>query len=151
MLEQLNMFGPPEPVTSYPAGMSGRHDDAPCASERELLWPSDLVRLLGKDLLERLYGDLPFRTRLHVREVCRRLRCDSQHVYNLHAEGSLDAVDIATPAASRAEWRFYRYSVVRFLFAREFRDNATRASLPKVDLDRIAAAVAELIKARRGQ
>ena len=140
---QTNMFGPPED----PADMDeqGRiRDDAPVAAERELLWPSDLVQLLGVDLLERLYGDIPRRTRLFVREVCRRLRCDSQHVYNLHDCGSLDAVDIASPDAGRAEWRFYRYSLVRWLFRREFRSGGGRADLPDADMDRIGRALETL-------
>lgn len=142
-LLQTNMFGPPEDPTAY-SESDRLHDDAPVACERELLWPGDLAGLLGLELLERLYGDVPRRTRLHVREICRRLRCDSQHVYNLREAGSLDAVDISTPGASRAEWRFYRYSFVRWLFRREFRNDIGRADLSDEDMRRITRAVATL-------
>lgn len=142
-LLQLNMFGPPEDPSSY-SESARLHDDAPVPCERELLWPGDLAGLLGLELLERLYGDVPRRTRLHVREICRRLRCDSQHVYNLREAGSLDAVDISTPGAGRHEWRFYRYSLVRWLFRREFRNELGRADLSDEDMRRITRAVATL-------
>lgn len=146
---QGNLFGPPEPVDSYPQGSCGRGDDLPVPAERELLWPADLAERLGPALLERLYGDIPRRTRLHVREVCRRLRCDSEHVYNLRRAGSLDSVDISSPEAEqRREWRFYRYSLVRWLFNREFRDSAHhgeggRSNLTPEDMQRIVTALQE--------
>lgn len=145
---QLNMFGPPEPVSSYPESRLGRCDDAPVACERENLWPSDLAATLGTDLLERLYGDVPRRTRLYVREVCRRLRCDSQHVYDLIG-ASLDATDIGTPGSSRHEWRVYRYSLVTFLFNRDFRDGQTRCNLPAGDMQRVENAVRQLREAHK--
>lgn len=137
---QLNFFGPPEPIDSY-SKRRGRCDDAPVACERENLWPSDLAQILGRELLEKLYGDIPRRTRLYVKEVCRRMRCDSNHIYELIQVGSLDATDIGSPDASRAEWRVYRYSLVSFFFNREFRDGATRADLSDSELDRIETAV----------
>lgn len=137
---QLNFFGPPEPIDSY-SKRRGRCDDAPVPCERENLWPADLARILGIPLLEKLYGDVPRRTRLYVKEVCRRLRCDSNHIYELIQVGSLDATDIASPDASRAEWRIYRYALVSFLFNREFRDGATRAEVTDDELNRIDAAI----------
>ncbi len=143
-LWQLNMFGPPEPVSSYGAlSERGRNDDAPVPSERENLWPSDLVKHLGVELLERLYGDIPRRTRLKTREVCRRLRVDSNTVHNRIKQGSFDAVNVGMDNASNSEWRIYRYSVVSWLFNREFRDDTTRGAhgLAGEDLDRIMNAV----------
>jgi len=145
---QLNMFGPPEAVSSYPENRRGRCDDAPVPCERENLWPADLVRILGADLLERLYGDIPRRTRLYTLEVCRRLRCDSNTVYRHLEQGSLDGTDISTPDATKAEWRTYRYSLVSLLFNREFRDQRTRADLAADDLSRIEAACAARRKKR---
>ena len=130
-LLQEDMFGPPEDLSSYSEARLGRQDDAPVPCERENLWPSDLVGVLGVPLLERLYGDVPRRTRLYCRELCRRLRCDSQHIANLRQAGSLDATDISTPGAMVPEWRYYRYSVVRWLFGRDFGDAPTRCNLPR--------------------
>lgn len=146
-LQQLNMFGPPEDVDNY-GPRRGRCDDQPVPWERENLWPADLARDLGQDLLEKLYGDIPRKTRLHVREVCRRLVCDSNHVYNLIDVGALDAADIGA-GSSKAEWRVYRYSVVRFLFNREFRDGRTRADVTPAEFERIEAAIAAKTQNRK--
>lgn len=142
-LLQDNMFGPPEDVQNLPASARMR-DDAPVPSEREMLWPSDLAELLGPELLERLYGDLPRRTRLTVKEVCRRTRWAHSHVYELIAAGSLDAIDGRHPSATQPYYAIYRYSVVRWLFIREFILNPTRANLPPADLDRCVAAAEQI-------
>lgn len=132
---QLNMFGPPEDVTAIAPDARYR-DDAPVPCERELLWPAPHIEILGRDLLERLYGDIPRRTRLTVQEVCRRLRCGHTHVYDLIQAGSLDALDSRHPQATQNAWMIYRYSFARFLFNREFVDNSTRCGLPPGDLDK---------------
>jgi hypothetical protein len=137
---QLNMFGPPESVDSYPEDARYR-DDAPVPCERENLGPRDLVQRLGAELLEQLYGDVPRRTRLTVQEVCRRLRCGHTHVYDLIDVGSLDALDDRHPTATRPNYGIYRYSLVRFLFSREFIQNCTRCNLPAEDMQRIGNAV----------
>lgn len=144
---QLNMFGPPEPLESYPAELRYR-DDAPVPTERQLLWPAPHAADLGPDLLERLYGDLPRRTRLHVMEVCRLLRCGHSHVYNLVDSGSLDALDARHPAATQNCLTIYRYSIVRFLFNREFVENCTRANMPAEDLARCLR-LADKLRAQR--
>jgi hypothetical protein len=145
-MRQYDLWGAPEPITSYPDSRKGRHDDAPVACERENLWPSDLVALLGPELLERLYGDIPRRTRLYAAEVCRRLRCDSQHVANLRDAGSLDACDISHPDSTVSEWRYYRYSLVRFLFGREWKQRNTRCNVSDEDQCAIERAVAQLAR-----
>lgn len=139
---QLNMFGPPEPVDSTPGG-AGK-DDAPVPCERELLWPAPHAAALGADLLERLYGDIPRRTRLTVGEVCRRLRRGHSHVYDLVDCGSLDGTDDRNPAAAQRALTIYRYSLVRFLFWREFVAAQTRANLPAEDLERCCRLAATL-------
>jgi hypothetical protein len=145
----LNLFGEPEPLDSYsePERML---DDAPVPCERERLWPVPHTEALGQDLLERLYGDLPRRTRLTVKEVCRRLRAQHSHVYDLIADGSLDALDSRSPDATRANYAIYRYSVVRFLFNREFVEAQTRAAdLTHEEMDRCAALAEQLRRERR--
>lgn len=136
MKQQLTMFGPPEDVSSYPADARYR-DDAPVPCERENLWPADLAELLGPELLERLYGDVPRRTRLTVPEVCRRMRCGHTHVYDLIEVGSLDATDDRYPQATRPNYGIYRYSLVRLLWTREFVQNQTRCNLPAADMQTI--------------
>ena len=132
---QLNMFGAPEDVTAMSPDQRYR-DDAPVPCERELLWPAPHADALGPDLLERLYGDIPRRTRLTVREVCRRLRCGHTHIYDLIEAGSLDATDWRHPSATQNAYTIYRYSFVRLLFHREFVENCTRGGLPADDLAR---------------
>ena len=132
---QLNMFGPPEPADSLSAEARYR-DDAPVPCERELLWPAPHIEALGPELMERLYGDLPKRTRLTILEVCRRLRRGHTHIYDLIDAGSLDALDDRHPRAAQAAYSIYRYSLVRFLFNREFVENATRCGLPPDDMRR---------------
>lgn len=133
-LLQLNMFGPPESVETSARG--ALCDDAPVACERELLWPAPHAQALGVELLERLYGDLPRRTRLTVPEVCRRLRRAHTHIYDLVDAGSLDATDDRHPSAGQRALTIYRYSLVRFLFNREFCQQQTRGNLSREDLDR---------------
>lgn len=137
---QDDMFGAPATVPGREL-RTRRADDRPAPAERELLWPSDMAAALGTPLLERLYGDMPRRTRLRVDEVCRRLRCSDEHVRHLVEAGSLDAVDISVPTASVPCWRVYRYSLVRFIFRREFGPQAEspRANMPADDLERCMA------------
>ena len=132
---QLDMFGPPEDVAAMPEAYRYR-DDAPVPCERELLWPMPHIEILGKDLLERLYGDLPRRSRLTMIEVCRRMRWGHTHVYDLIIAGSLDALDGRHPQATQNAWAIYRYSLCRFLFNREFVENSTRCGMPRADLDK---------------
>lgn len=146
-LWQTNMFGPAERIDNI-APEGRMRDDAPVPAERELLWPAPHVEILGPDLLERLYGDLPRRTRLTVPEVCRRLRCGHSHVYELKDAGSLDFTDYRHPQATQQALLIYRYSLVRFLFSREFCEGDNRVNLPRADLDRIERLVS-LLKAER--
>jgi hypothetical protein len=143
---QYNMFGPPEDVSSVPQGAT--RDDAPVPCERELLWPAPHAAVLGPDLLERLYGDLPRRTRLTVGEVCRRLRRGHSHIYDLVEAGSLDGCDDRHPSAVQQALTIYRYSLVRFLFNREFVTANTRCGLPSEDLDKCMR-LAEALKTER--
>ena len=145
---QFNMFGPPEPVESYPEGRRFA-DDAPVPSERELLWPADLAELLGTDLLERLYGDIPRRTLLTRGEVCRRGRIQHTQFHTLIHEGSLDAVDMSAQSSSQPYYRVYRYSLVRLRFAREFVSAQTRCNIPTADLDACIRAADQIRKRRR--
>lgn len=144
-MEQMTLFGTPETVCPA-ARRTRRADDRPAPAERELLWPADLADEIGQEILERLYGDLPRRTRLRVDEVCRRLRCSDEHVRHLIEAGSLDACDISVPEASVPCWRIYRYSLVRWLFRREFGPQAEspRADLPDPDLARCMTVAARL-------
>jgi excisionase family DNA binding protein len=149
-LQQTNLFGPPEPATSYPDRDRGRGDDLPVACERELLWPSWLVDLLAVEIgaesaaaaLERLYGDIPRRTRLTVQECCRRLRCDSNMIYRHIESGELPAVDVSTGTGARPEWRIYRAGLVSFLVRREFGPACSRADISPREAEQIARAVA---------
>lgn len=141
-VQQYNMFGPPEDVSSYADGARGR-DDAPVPCERELLWPTPHAEILGTDLLERLYGDIPRRTRLTIIEVCRRLRCGHTHVYELRDCGSLDSTNDALPTAQKENLTIYRYSLVRFLFSREFIQDTTR-NLAPADMQRIERLIVAL-------
>lgn len=144
----MMMFGlPPEPYGAATMERRPRKaDDRPSPSEREMLWPADVERALGPELLERLYGDVPRRTRLRVEEVCRRLRCSDEHVRQLIETGSLDAVDISLQTASVPCWRVYRYSVVRWLFRREFGPEcqAPRTDMTRDDLERCQATARKL-------
>jgi len=151
-LLQQTLFGDPEPVTSYRARET--RDDLPVACERELLWPSRLVSELVADgmsgdeavgLLERLYGDLPRRTRLRTSEVCRRLRCDRNVVYKHRESGALPAVDVSAGTGVQPDWRFYRAGVVLFLAGREFGGPVpTRTEIPTVDLQRLSRVVVRM-------
>ena len=148
---QLTLFGDPEPVGSYGRDLRGRGDDLPAPCERELLWPACLVEALTSDgathdeaaaLLERLYGDLPRRTRLRTDEVCRRLRCDSNVVYRHRESGDLPAVDVSAGTGIQPEWRFYRAGLVLFLASREFGPVPTRTDAARDDAQRLSRAVA---------
>lgn len=147
---QLNMFGPPEEIDNIPDDQRYR-DDAPVHVERELLWPAPHADALGADLLERLYGDIPRRTRLTVPEVCRRLRRVRQHIYDLIDAGSLDATDDRHPAATQAATTIYRYSLVRFLFNREFVENCSRCNMPTEDLARCLRLADQLRAEKKGR
>jgi hypothetical protein len=145
---QTNMFGPPEPMENLSPAARYR-DDAPVPCERELLWPEPHAQGLGADLLETLYGDIPRRTRLTVQEVCRRLRRGHTHIYELIEAGALDATDDRHPMARQAAYTIYRYSLVRFLFNREFVQNATRGGLPPEALDKCLALADRLRRSGR--
>jgi hypothetical protein len=140
----MKFLGAPESVET--SEVRGRGDDAPVACEREILWPIELADEVGVEILEKLYGDIPRRTRLYVREVCRRLRCDSNSVHRYIDEGLLDATNIGR--GKRPEYRVYRESLVRFLFERDFVVGRTRAGLPMADLDRVLSYVESLPKGR---
>ena len=146
---QLNMFGPPEDI----ANLSERdrlRDDAPNPVERQLLWPADLCQMIGDEILERLYGSVPRRTRLRLDEIARELRVDREHVRRLIIAGSLDATDIRHPDAIEFAYRVYRYSLIRFLFVREFvTAEAPRCNIPEEDLDRCLAAADHIRRKRR--
>lgn len=143
---QLNMFGPPEDLDAISPRAQLR-DDAPVPGERQLLWPWDLVELLGEELLNRLFGSVIRRTRLRIDEVCRELRVDSEHVRRLIDAGSLDATDIRHPNATERAYRIYRYSLIRWLFKRDFiLSESPRCNLPPADLDRCLAAADALRK-----
>ena len=145
-LMQTRMFGlEPEAFTAV-ATRPRKADDRPAPSERENVWPHDLAGEVGEELLERLYGDVPKRTRLRVDEVCRRLRCSDEHVRQLIDTGSLDAVDISLPTASVPCWRVYRYSLVRWLFRREFGAAAEspRSDMPAGEMERCRRAARAL-------
>jgi hypothetical protein len=144
---QLNMFGEPEPLDNLSA-QDRLRDDAPVPAERELLWPADMVELLGVERLERLYGDVPRRTRLRVKEVCRRARISTEHLRRLIEEGSIDATNVQHPDAYEPAYRPYRYSVVRWLFNRDFIATPSPCcNLPAEDLQAIDRAV-EILKNR---
>ena len=153
---QLNMFGPPEPVGSYKR--RGRGSDIPVPCERELLWPASLVQAMlqadGSDasmaaidsatnLLERVYGDVPRRTRLRVKEVCRRLRCDNNKVYRLIENGTL-------PAVQDGIYLIYRSGLIAYLAWREFGPaTTTRTDVAIEDAELLCRAVARMKRSGR--
>lgn len=155
MAEQLTLFGAPEPAESYGKGPRGRGDDIPVTCERELLWPACLVEALAADglrqdaaveLLERLWGDVPRRTRLKIDEVTRRLRCDRMTVHrHINETHELAAVDIGSGGQLPA-WRVYRASLINFLARREFGADYSRTDARPEDATRICRAVARLRK-----
>lgn len=118
-MEQLNIFGEAERVDVQK--VRGRCDWAPAPWERENLWPKRLADALGPDTCEILWGDVPRHTRLQVEQVCRRLTCDSNTIYRLIEQGEFDAVNVGAGSTNPA-YRVYRYSVIWFLFRREFVD-----------------------------
>lgn len=156
-MEQALLFGGTEPTTSYGSNVRGRGDDIPVACERELLWPACLMEALAADglsaeaataLMERLYGDVPRRTRLKIGEVCRRLRCDRntvhRHIYDTH---ELAAVDVGT-GNEMPTWRVYRASLVLFLVRREFGAEYTRTDAQTDDAFRMSRAIARVRKSK---
>jgi excisionase family DNA binding protein len=152
---QTTLFGAPEPHGSYSRDTNRRCADLPVACERELLWPAGLVEAMaaqGVDqadavaLLERLYGDIPRRTRLRVDEICRRLRCDNNMVYRHIESGELPAGNVGT-GDQRPEWRVYRAGLVMFLAMREFGPVVSRTDCRREDAELISKAVARV---RRG-
>lgn len=114
---QMTIFGPPEAVDTE--RVRGRCDWAPAPWERENLWPARLVDALGADVCEILWGDVPRHTRLQVEQVCRRLNVDSNTVYRLIEQGEFDAANVGAGSVNPM-YRIYRYSLVWFLFRREF-------------------------------
>jgi hypothetical protein len=99
-------------------------------------------------LMERLYGDVPRRTRLKIGEVCRRLRCDRntvhRHIYGTH---ELAAVDVGT-GNEMPTWRVYRASLVLFLVRREFGPEYTRTDAQTDDALRMSRAIARVRKSK---
>jgi hypothetical protein len=99
-------------------------------------------------LMERLYGDVPRRTRLKIGEVCRRLRCDRntvhRHIYDTH---ELAAVDVGT-GNEMPTWRVYRASLVLFLVRREFGAEYTRTDAQTDDALRMSRAIARVRKSK---
>lgn len=116
-VEQMCMWGPAERVDRE--RVRGRCDWAPEPWERENLWPSRLAEAVGAEACEMLWGDVPRMTRLMVEQVCRRLAVDSNTVYRLIEQGELDAVNVGAGSVNPL-YRVYRYSLVWFLFRREF-------------------------------
>lgn len=121
VVEQMTIFGVPERIDVEKR--RGRCDWAPAPWERENLWPARLVAEVGQDICEVLWGDVPRMTRLQVEQVCRRLCCDSNTVYRLIEGGEFDAVNIGA-GTEKPTYRIYRYSLVWFLFRREFVEGA---------------------------
>jgi len=148
-MQQLNMFGPPETVDA--AKMRGRCDWAPVPWERENLWPEKMAAALGQELCERMYGDVPRHTRLQVEQICRRLNCDSNTVYRLIEAGEFDAANVGA-GDMKALYRIYRYSVIWFLFRREFVTPSIHSrpamleNLTAEDARKISALVAQVKK-----
>jgi len=147
-IEQLNMFGAAEVVDREK--VRGRCDWAPEPWERENLWPKRLADAVGADACELLWGDVPRMTRLQVEQVCRRLAVDSNTVYRLIEQGEFDAVNVGAGTMNPL-YRVYRYSVIWFLFRREFLDGigarpAMMANLTKAQGDAIARLSAEVRK-----
>jgi excisionase family DNA binding protein len=83
------------------------------------------VAAVGADTCETLWGDVPRHTRLSVEQVCRRLLCDGNTIYRLIEQGELDTVNVGA-GSKNPMWRVYRYSLVWFLFRREWMENDTR-------------------------
>lgn len=145
-MEQLTFFGVPEAVDTRE--MRGRCDWKPVPWERENLWPARLERAIGRDACETLWGDVPRITRLRVDQVCRRLACDSTTVYRLIEQGELDAVNIGA-GCEKPTWRIYRYSLIWFLFRREFLDGvdtrpAALANIGREGAEALAGLAAEI-------
>lgn len=146
---QYDMFGPPEDLSNTEQPNGKPRDDAPVPWERENLWPTELVELLGVDALEELYGDVTRRTRLTKDEVCRRGRIAHTQFYDLVNEGSLDAGDWRSADSNQPYYRIYRYSLILFMFNREFVFAQTRCNLPAALLDKCLKAAATLRARRR--
>jgi hypothetical protein len=145
---QFDIFGPPEDVESTESRNGRLRDDAPAPWERENLWPAELVDLLGVEALEHLYGDVTRRTRITKAEVCRRGRIQHTQFYDLVNQGSLDAGDWRSPDSSQPYLRIYRYSLILFMFNREFVFAQTRCNLPAALLNKCLKA-AETLRARK--
>jgi len=155
---QQTLFGDPEPVASYGREVRGRGDDIPAPCEREMLWPAALVEALIADgltseqaaeLLERLYGDVPRRTRLRIEEVCRRMRVDRNTVHrHISDTRELSAIDVGAGEVLPA-WRVYRASFILFLARREFGPEVSRTDAREPDAERMSRAVARVRKQQR--
>lgn len=136
-VEQMNMFGAAERVDTEK--VRGRCDWAPEPWERENLWPKRLADAVGTETCDVLWGDVPRMTRLQVEQVCRRLACDSNTVYRLIDQGEFDAVNVGAGTMNPL-YRIYRYSVIWFLFRREFLDGADTRPAMLANIGREAAA-----------
>jgi hypothetical protein len=161
VLLQETLFGPPEAVATYGRDVRGRGDDLPVPSERERLWPDALIEELQEQglgaeqaaaLLERLYGDVPRRTRLKLDEVCRRLRCDRMLVLrHIHETGELAAINVGSGDVLPT-WRVYRTSLIFFLARREFGEGvSSRTDVRQRDADLMTRAVARVLKNSNNQ
>ena len=146
-MEQLTLFGEPEAVDKE--ALPGRCDWAPAPWERENLWPARLEAAAGREACDALWGDVPRMTRLRVDQVCRRLACDSTTVYRLIEQGEFDAVNIGA-GHEKPTWRIYRYSLIWFLFRREFLAGAAGAESRPAAAANIGQAAADgLVKLAR--
>jgi len=111
------MSSPQLELFAMPAGQAthrhGRGDAMRVANEKEVLWPPEVMHL---DETQRvlLFGDIPRETRLSVRQVCRRLGCDSNTVTRRIQSGELVAANIGTE--KRPCYRVYRWSLVRHIY-----------------------------------
>ncbi len=103
------------------------------------IWPDPHLSVLGQSLLEKLYSHIPARVMITVAEAVELMRCSRHHIHHLIEDAALDAVDTRRPGAAYASYLIYRYSVVSWLFEREFVSGATRAGLAPSDLDRCVA------------
>ena len=108
---QLELFAMPQPSAGCHA--KGRQDFQPVANEREIMWPPEVMHLSIEERLL-LFGDIPKETRLSVKQVCRRLKCDSNTVHRHIHSGNLVAANIGTKAAPC--YRVYRWSLIKHLY-----------------------------------
>ncbi len=107
---QPELFAMPVAKAAKP---KGRQDALAVANEREVMWPPEVMHLSVK-MRTMLFGDIPKATRLTVKQVCRRLKCDSNTVLRRIAVGDFIAANIGT--INRPCYRVYRWSLVLYLY-----------------------------------